>query len=210
MGILDKLEGAIERATQLVVARTFRAEVQPVEIASAMRRAMDDKATRTSKGRSIVPNVYTIELSETDFERLAGWGDDLDDELIAAAEEHCDTQGYAPGGPLQINLVEDATLETGIFRLRPSTARSVRTSAADDAGQDAPGTPDPDQIAAFEAESTAAAGPNVPDPADIVESRAAPAPPGTPPARRWRSAGSRPRSSTARRRPRPGRRRRWR
>ena len=125
MGMFDNLERRIERATQRVFARTFRAEVQPVEIASALRRAMDDKATGSSRGRSVVPNVYTIELSETDYERLAGWGDELDDELVAAAEEHCDSQGYTPGGPLQIHLIEDGTLETGIFRLRPSTARTV-------------------------------------------------------------------------------------
>lgn len=125
MGMFDNLERRIERATQRVFARTFRAEVQPVEIASAMRRAMDDKATSSARGRSVVPNVYTIELSETDYERLAGWGEELDDELVAAAEEHCDSQGYTPGGPLQIHLIEDGTLETGIFRLRPSTARTV-------------------------------------------------------------------------------------
>lgn len=125
MGMFRRLEQRLEEATNRVFARTFRAEVQPVEIASAMRRAMDDKATSTAKGRSIVPNVYTIELSETDYERLAGWGDDLDDELIAAAEEHCESQGYTPGGPLQIRLVESPTLETGIFALRPSTARTI-------------------------------------------------------------------------------------
>lgn len=123
MGIFDKLEGRLERAYNGAFARAFRSEVQPVEIASAIRRAMDDRAVSTGKGRAQVPNIFTIELSETDFERLTEHVDDLDDELIAAAEEHADSQHYRPSGPVTIHLVENVDLETGVFRLRPANAR---------------------------------------------------------------------------------------
>ncbi|WP_341823318.1 FhaA domain-containing protein, partial [Escherichia coli] len=33
----------------------------------------------------IVPNLFTIELSPTDYDRLSEWGEELDDELIASA-----------------------------------------------------------------------------------------------------------------------------
>ena len=42
MGLFDRVEGKLERAYNGIFARAFRAEVQPVEIASAIRRAMDD------------------------------------------------------------------------------------------------------------------------------------------------------------------------
>ena len=90
MGIFDRIEGKLERAYNGVFAKAFRAEVQPVEIASAIRRAMDDKAAAVGKGVALVPNVFTIELSETDYERLGEFADDLSEELIAAAEEHAD------------------------------------------------------------------------------------------------------------------------
>ena len=70
----------------------------------------------------MVPNLYTIELSSTDFERLGDYEDELDD-LVAAAQEHADSQGYQPGGPLEVVLIEGEGLETGVFRVRPATAK---------------------------------------------------------------------------------------
>ena len=70
MGLFDRVEGKLERAYNGIFARAFRAEVQPVEIASAIRRAMDDRASHAGRGRAIVPNVFTIELSDTDHDRL--------------------------------------------------------------------------------------------------------------------------------------------
>ena len=89
MGLFDRIEGKLERAVNGVFAKAFRAEVQPVEIASAIRRAMDDRAANAGKGRSLVPNVFTIELSETDYERLTDHGVELENELVAAAEAPC-------------------------------------------------------------------------------------------------------------------------
>lgn len=123
MGVFDRVEAWLERGYNGIFARAFRAEVQPVEIASAIRRAMDDRAAQAGRGRALVPNVFTIELSETDHERLTGFGDDVSEELIVAVEEHAASQHYTPGGPITINLTPGADLETGVFRVRPSTAR---------------------------------------------------------------------------------------
>jgi len=128
MGLFDRMEGKLERAVNGVFAKAFRSEVQPVEIASAIRRAMDDRAATAGKGRSLVPNVFTIELSETDYERLTDHGAELENELIAAAEEHADSQHYQPGGPIDILFDEDTELETGVFRVRPSTAKRPRAT----------------------------------------------------------------------------------
>ena len=128
MGLFDRVEGKLERAVKGVFAKTFRAEVQPVEIASAIRRAMDDRAAFVGRGRALVPNVFTIELSETDYERMGGYAEDLEDELVAAAQEHAESQGYQPGGPFAILLREDSGLETGVFALRPSTAKRPRAT----------------------------------------------------------------------------------
>lgn len=126
MGLFDKLESKLEQGVNGAFARAFKSEVQPVEIASGIRRAMDDRAASVGKGkRPIVPNLFTIELSPTDYDRLSAWGEELDDELIASAQEHADEQRYLPGGPLTIVLVESDTLETGVFRLRPATAKAA-------------------------------------------------------------------------------------
>lgn len=123
MGIINRVENGLAKAVHGAFAKAFKSEVQPVEIASAIRRAMDDRAALVGHGRSIVPNLYTIELSETDFDRLGEYEDELADELKATAEEHAESQGYQPGGPLEVNLVEGEGLETGVFRVRPATAK---------------------------------------------------------------------------------------
>ena len=50
-------------------ARAFKAEVQPVEIASALQRELDDRAAIVAQGRTLVPNDFVVELSERDSER---------------------------------------------------------------------------------------------------------------------------------------------
>jgi FhaA, N-terminal domain/FHA domain len=123
VGLFDRVEQRLERAVNGAFARAFKSEVQPVEIASAIRRAMDDRAAVLGQGRTIVPNLFTVELSDTDYERLSGYDEELEEELIAAAQEHAESQRYQPGGPLQVSFASANDLETGVFRLRTSTVR---------------------------------------------------------------------------------------
>ena len=141
MGIINRVEHGLAKAVHGAFAKAFKSEVQPVEIASAIRRAMDDRAALLGHGRAMVPNLYTIELSQTDYERLGDYEDDLSDDLVAAAQEHADSQGYQPGGPLEVALVEGEGLETGVFRVRPATAKQAGRESA--AREPAPAAPRP-------------------------------------------------------------------
>lgn len=146
MGLFDKLEQRLERTVNGAFAKAFRSEVQPVEIASAMRRAMDNKATSIGKNqRPIVPNVFDVELSSGDFARLTAYREELSDELVASALEHADTQRYTAGGPVAVTFTENTDLETGVFEVRPATAKHVEGLEAvrpaepeDDESDDAP------------------------------------------------------------------------
>ncbi|ANS79230.1 Adenylate cyclase [Serinicoccus hydrothermalis] len=128
MGVFDKLERGLERAVKQPFAKVFKAEVQPVEIASAMRGAMDDRAAVLGPGRTMVPNVFTVELAESDYERLSSYSHALTDELVAAAEDHADAQRYVAPGPFEVRLVSGEELETGIFRVRPAAKDGRRGS----------------------------------------------------------------------------------
>ncbi len=127
MGLFDRLEAGLERAVQGTFAKHLRSAVHPVEIASHIRRAMDDRAV-TSSGRAIVPNVFTIELSPSDYDRLHPDLQNVEMDLVAAAEEHCDGQHYQPAGPIDITFEEHDDLETGVFRIRPSKASRPRAT----------------------------------------------------------------------------------
>ena len=127
MGLFDRLEAGLERAVQGTFAKHMRSAVHPVEIASHIRRAMDDRAV-TGSGRAIVPNVFTIELSPGDYDRLHPDLAHVEMDLVAAAEEHCDGQRYQPAGPIDIIFEEHDDLETGVFRIRPSKASRPRAT----------------------------------------------------------------------------------
>jgi predicted component of type VI protein secretion system len=130
VGFINRVEHGLAKAVHGAFAKAFRSEVQPVEIASAIRRAMDDRAALLGHGRAMVPNLYTIELSATDYDRLGDYEDELARDLVAAAAEHADSQGYQPHGPLEVTLVQGEGLETGVFRVRPATVRNPHPEPA--------------------------------------------------------------------------------
>lgn len=125
MGVLDRFEKGVERVVSSAFAKAFRSEVKPVEIASAIRKDMDDRAASFSRGRTVVPNTFDVELGESDHERVVEWGEDaLADEIIAAAAEHAREQGFSLVGPLAVTFSAKPDLETGRFRVHSSTVRA--------------------------------------------------------------------------------------
>ncbi|MCU1431606.1 MAG: hypothetical protein JWP95_711 [Actinotalea sp.] len=126
MGVLDKFEKGVERVVSTAFARAFKSEVKPVELASALRREVDDRAAVVGRDRTVVPNDFTIELSPADFTQVSEWGaEPLADELAANVTEHATSQRYAFVGPVTVTFVEDDTLETGRFQVRSATVRGA-------------------------------------------------------------------------------------
>jgi hypothetical protein len=163
VGLFDRVEQRLERAVNGAFARAFKSEVQPVEIASAIRRAMDDRAAILGHGRTIVPNLFTVELSETDYDRLSDFEEELESELIAAAQEHAESQRYQPGGPLEVSFASANDLETGVFRLRTSTARRPpATPARRDPAEGYAANPAPGAVPGAAAAGAAAAARQMP------------------------------------------------
>jgi hypothetical protein len=123
MGVLDRFERGIEKAVNGAFARAFKSEVQPVEIASALRRAMDDRAAVVGRGRTLVPNAFVVELGATDYARLTEYAGVLAEELVANVTEHADAQQYAFPGPVSVSFEEREGLDTGVYQVRSSTVR---------------------------------------------------------------------------------------
>ncbi|MEJ5914585.1 DUF3662 and FHA domain-containing protein [Pseudokineococcus sp. 1T1Z-3] len=123
MGALDRFEKRIERAVNGVFARAFRSEVQPVELASALRKETDTSAQVLSRQRTLVPNAFTIALGPGDHDRIATWDDALGEELADAVTEHARQQHYAFLGPVSVVFERDEELETGVFNVRSARVR---------------------------------------------------------------------------------------
>jgi hypothetical protein len=124
-GVIQRFEQRLEGVVTGAFARAFRSAVQPVEIAAALQREIDNSAHVLSRDRMLVPNVFVVELSDSDHERLAQFSGTLADELGRLVEEHVAEQRYTLTGPLDISFAEAPDLGTGRFRVRSSASASV-------------------------------------------------------------------------------------
>ena len=118
MGVFDRFEKGIERAVNGAFAKAFKSEVQPVEIASQLRRAADERAAVVGRGRTLVPNSFVVELGSTDHDRLYDYEDELSKEFANNLRAHAEQQGYAFVGPVTVQFEEVPDLATGLFRVR--------------------------------------------------------------------------------------------
>ncbi len=130
MGVLQRFESRLEQLVSGAFARAFRSAVQPVEIAAALQREVDNSAQILSRNRRLVPNNFHVELSPTDHERLTPYGSTLADELIEMLREHAAEQSYVFTGPVSIAFNKTDDLSTGRFRVRSAALAKV-TSASE-------------------------------------------------------------------------------
>lgn len=124
-GVLQRFEQRLEGAVTGAFARAFRSAVQPVEIAAALQREVDNSAHILSRERMLVPNDFTVELSPPDFDRLAPFSGTLTEELATLVREHVAEQRYTMTGPLEIQFKKTGELSTGRFRVRSRTNAAV-------------------------------------------------------------------------------------
>lgn len=123
--MLQRFERRLEGLVEGAFARAFKSDVQPVEIASAVQREMDDRAAIVAQGRTLVPNDFVIELAQPDYERLALYADSLGVELANLAREYAKEQGYSFVGPVRIRFEATSDLATGMFRVRSGVIRGT-------------------------------------------------------------------------------------
>ena len=131
MSALQRFENKLEQMISGVFARTFRSAVQPVEIASALNREVDNSAQILSRDRRLVPNNFHVELSEADHQRLEGLGPQLTRELTEMLREHAAEQSYVFTGPVSITLETSDDLTTGRFRVRSKAIASSSMAGGD-------------------------------------------------------------------------------
>ena len=121
MGFLDKLEKGIERVVTGAFSKTFKSELQPIEIGSAIRSEMDGNASIVSRDRILVPNTFEITLSAADYGRMKLISERLNLELRTQALAHANKQGYQFAGPLSITVGESANLGIGQVYVKASS-----------------------------------------------------------------------------------------
>lgn len=123
MGFLDNFEKGLERLVNGAFSKTFKSELQPVEIASAIKSEMDSKASILSRERILAPNSFQVRLSVADFRRMESLGESLISELTDLVTRHAKKQGYQFGAALAIKVNEDASLNLGQISVHSSSAQ---------------------------------------------------------------------------------------
>jgi hypothetical protein len=118
---LQRFERRLEGLVSGVFARAFKGDVEPIELAAALKREIDNTARILSRDRRLVPNHFTIELGPGDFERLNAYGRTLNSELANELRDHADIQRYTFSGPIEIELTQQDDLPTGKFRVVSAT-----------------------------------------------------------------------------------------
>jgi hypothetical protein len=122
VGVLSRFERKLGGMVEGIFARAFKSEVQPVEVAAALQRELDDQAAVVGRDRTLVPNHFVVELGNHDHDRLAPYEKPLTDELAAMVREHADDQRYSFVGPVRVELERVHPLDTGVFRIRSDVA----------------------------------------------------------------------------------------
>jgi hypothetical protein len=141
VGVLQRFEDRLDRLVNGAFARAFRSEVQPVEVAAALQRELDDRSAVVSRDSTVAPNIFTVELGRSDYERLAPYEEPLNAELASMVTEHAENQGYTLIGPVEVGLTRVQDLGTGMFRITSDSRAGVVAQPRTQAAADAVATP---------------------------------------------------------------------
>lgn len=110
--MLARFERILEDAVEGSVRRVFPTKLQPVQLAKAAARAMEESQVVGLRGPE-VPNSYAIRLSPPDLERFSGYQATLTEQLTSYLEEYAADRGLLPVRPPTVALQGDATVRPG-------------------------------------------------------------------------------------------------
>jgi hypothetical protein len=111
------LERRLEQLVEGAFSRVFRSGLRPVEVGRRLVRELDDGRSVDVRGRTVVPNQFTVRLSEADHDEFADIHDSLCRELAETAREHARGEGYTFMGPVAVELAVDPKMRTGAFAI---------------------------------------------------------------------------------------------
>ncbi|MDZ7733589.1 MAG: DUF3662 and FHA domain-containing protein [Acidimicrobiia bacterium] len=116
MGITG-FERRLERLVEGTFARLFRSGLRPVEIGRRLTREMDGDRSVAVDGTVLVPNDFTVHLSDEDHDQFSEIHGTLERELGDAAREHARDERYRFMGPVRVHLEADLSVRTGSFSI---------------------------------------------------------------------------------------------
>ena len=130
MSVLRSINQRLEGMVEGVFGRTFKAQVQPVELAHKLAKEMGDHKL-VSVARVYVPNEYEVYLSREDYDHLHSFEDSLTAELSNYLAAFAQREGWTLVSMPQVTLLHDEHLRLGEFGI---ATRTVDLATADGVG----------------------------------------------------------------------------
>jgi hypothetical protein len=131
--MLARFERLMEHAVEGSLRRVFQTTLQPVQVAKAAARAMEEAQVVGLRGAE-APNAYRVRLAPADFGRFGEYRGTLAGELRQYLREYAAERGLRLVGEPRVEVVEDGSLRSGVVRVQ---ARFVDAEPARQAALDA-------------------------------------------------------------------------
>lgn len=120
MRLIGRVERFLEDVFEGTSRRLFRPAVQPIELARAAERAMEDGLVVGPAGPE-APNSYVVDLHPDDFARFASYRVTLQADLERHLADVARARGWRPAGFWQVQVRADAAVAPG----RPRVVASL-------------------------------------------------------------------------------------
>nr|WP_277816898.1 DUF3662 domain-containing protein [Streptomyces sp. CT34] len=126
MGPLTDFEHAMERWTSRCWAAVFRPPSKDMELVAKLRRVCDDHAMIIARGRTVVPNAFTIELPPQSHQQLDCHQLQLAAHLNLQLRRYAAERSYSFAGPVTVILRTTHALGAQRYRIRSRVAPHTR------------------------------------------------------------------------------------
>src|ERR1700736_6591108 len=113
--MLARFERLMQQAVEGSVRRVFPTTLQPVQLAKAAARAMEQTQAIGVYGPQ-VPNSYRLRLAPADLERFADYTATLARELSRYLADYARERGLRPIAEPRVEFVADAAVRAGSVR----------------------------------------------------------------------------------------------
>jgi hypothetical protein len=115
--MLARFEQLMEQAVEGSLRRVFSTSLQPIQLAKAAARAMEQAQVVGLRGPE-VPNVYELRVAAADLARFGDYAETLKGELRAYLLDYAVERGLRPVAEPRVELIEDARMRAGNVRAK--------------------------------------------------------------------------------------------
>lgn len=113
MNKLAKFESFIEQFVEGTFGHLFSGRLQPLEVAHALARALEDQRIVDEQGRSIAPNVFWVYLNPADYDALRADQPSLPEDLARSVGELAGRADLLMTEPPSVEIVSSDQIPRG-------------------------------------------------------------------------------------------------